>query len=97
MKKFIYVLGLVLLLGLACMHAQAQNVVRKGNNFTVVSKKSEVTKTNYTYTDRSGITYPIYISSKGKAFIIKTSKKTGKKYRQYIPRVTDEIAKNDVK
>lgn len=94
MKKFITILGLVLLLGFACMHAQAQTtLVRKGNNFTVVSNKSELKKTSYTYTDRNGVTYPIYISEKGKAFIIKTSKKTGKKYRQYIPRVTDELKK----
>lgn len=95
MKKFIKILGLVLLLGFMCISTQAQNtLVRKGNNFTVVS---DARKTSYTYTDRNGVTYPIYISPKGKAFIVKTSKKTGKKYRQYIKRVTDELAKIDVK
>lgn len=94
MKKFVTILGLVLLLGFMCTSTQAQTLVRKGNNFTVVS---DARKTNYTYTDRNGVTYPIYISPKGKAFIVKTSRKTGKKYRQYIKRVTDELAKIDVK
>jgi len=73
---------------------QAQGVERKGNNFTQVSNKkssSKETKTQYTYTDSKGTIYPVYLSSTGKAFIKKVSKKTGKEYRQYIPEVGRQI------
>ena len=94
MKKFIYALGLVLLLGVTCLHVQAQNVTRNGNTFTQQSKqKAEPTKTQYVYVDKDGIQYPIYLSSKCKSFIIKKSKKTGKEYRQYLPEITKQLSK----
>lgn len=72
---------------------QAQNVERKGNTFTqVTNKKSsgKEVKTQYTYTDSKGNTYPIYLSSTGKAFILKVSKKSSK-YKQYMPEIGKQI------
>ena len=76
----------------------AQKIERRGNTFVEVcdsSKKQrgEVKKTEYVYTDKKGNTYPIFLSSTGKAFIIRTSKKTGKEYRQYLPEVTKQLQK----
>lgn len=31
-----------------------------------------------------GVTYPVYVSDKGKMFIFMTSKKSGKQYRKYL-------------
>lgn len=76
----------------ATTNSKAQNVVRKGTVFEQVSKQTDITKTQYTYKDKDGNVYPIYLSSKGKAFIIKTSKKTGKQYRQYLPEITKQLA-----
>ena len=75
---------------------QAQSVVKSGNNFTQVSNKggksgSKETKTQYTYTDSKGTVYPVYLSSTGKAFIKKVSKKTGKEYKQYMPEIGKQI------
>ena len=75
---------------------QAQSVERKGNNFTQVSNKGEKssgkeTKTQYTYTDSKGNVYPVFLSSTGKAFIKKISKKTGNEYKQYLPDVGKQI------
>ena len=73
---------------------QAQSVQRKGNNFTqVTNKKSsgKETKTQYTYTDSKGNTYPIYLGTSGKAYIKRVSKKTGKEYKQYIPEIGKQI------
>lgn len=73
---------------------QAQNVERKGNTFTqVTNKKSsgKEVKTQYTYTDSKGNTYPIYLSSTGKAFILKVSKKSSKEYKQYMPEIGKQI------
>jgi hypothetical protein len=75
---------------------QAQSVERKGNNFTQVTNKGgksggKETKTQYTYTDSKGNVYPVYLSSTGKAFIKKVSKKTGKEYKQYMPEIGKQI------
>lgn len=90
------VLGLiVLILGLITfsMRMHAQNVVRKGSTFVeqADSTKQNGTKTKWTYQDRNGIKYPIYLSPKGKAYIICTSKKTGKQRRRYLPTVTEQL------
>ena len=76
------------------MGIQAQSVQRQGNTFTQVSNKKSAgkeTKTQYTYKDSKGVEYPVYLSSTGKAYIKKISKKTGKEYKQYIPEVGKQI------
>lgn len=91
MKKII-ILAIALMLGMA---ANAQSVQRNGNNFTqVVAKKAteaKETKTDYTFTDRKGNTYPVYLSASGKAFVKRISQKTGKEYKQYLPDVGKQI------
>ena len=92
MKK----LFLIVCLALLDSAVYAQNVVRNGNTFEQVSKKKtkETYKaTPYTYVASDGIKYPIYISEKGKYFILPTSKKTGKQYRRYLPEVTKQLSK----
>jgi len=93
MKKII--LAAIMLFSLN-VGVQAQSVVKSGNNFTQVSNKGgkssgKETKTQYTYTDSKGNVYPIYLSSTGKAFIKKVSKKTGKEYKQYMPEIGKQI------
>lgn len=91
MKRIIASLLVALFIG--ATNANAQKFVQNGNTFVQVSaskeNKSAATKTQYVWKigDKS---YPIYISAKGKAYIIKTSKKTGKEYKYYLP---DEVAK----
>jgi hypothetical protein len=75
----------------------AQTVVRKGNTFYQQSNsnkiaKDSVTFTGYHYFDSKGVRYPIYMSSKGKCFIIRTSLKTGKTYKQYLPEITKQLS-----
>ena len=74
--------------------SNAQSVQRQGNNFTQVSNKKSAgkeTKTQYTFTDSKGVVYPVYLSSTGKAYIKKVSKKTGKEYKQYVPEIGKQI------
>ena len=97
-----YILNILLIALIAVfsptISGQAQNVIRNGNVFTQQSKqKAEITKTKYVYVDKDGVKYPIYLSSKGKAFIVKVSKKTGKEYKQYLPEITKQIANNGYK
>ena len=75
---------------------QAQSVERKGNTFTQVSNrksadKNEGTATKYQYVDSKGKVYTVMLSSTGKAFVWKTSQKTGKAYKQYLPEIGKQI------
>ena len=93
MKRILALLLLCLALA-CCIDAMGQNVVRQGNSFVQVDSKKEAkpaTKTEYIYTDKKGNSYPVWLSAKGKAFIIKVSKKTGKEYRQYVPEIGKQI------
>lgn len=98
-RFLIVLLGLITLVHFgACMNVCAQNVVLKGKTFIeqqTDSTKSNATKTEYTYQDKKGNVYPIYLSSRGKAFILMTSKKTGKEYRKYLPEITKQIGHVD--
>jgi hypothetical protein len=91
----LFIGGVCLMLLVATCPAKAQEVQRNGNNFTQVAKEktseSKETKTEFTYTDTKGNVYPVYLSSTGKAFIKKISKKTGKEYKFYIPEVGKQI------
>ena len=76
--------------------ASAQSVVRKGNTFyqqssskKTIQKDSAVTLTPYTYVIKD-VKYPVYKSSRGSYFIIRTNKK-GEQYRKYV---TKEILGN---
>lgn len=88
---------IVLMLGFIMLLTQelkAQNVVRKGNNFIEQNDSSNrdgATKTDYVYTDKNGVNDTIYLSKNGNAFIYKTSKSTGKKYRKYLPEITKQL------
>ncbi len=84
-------LGFILLLffTLSIANCYAQSYERQGNTFVAKSNKgsrakAEPTKTKFTWKDSKGNEYPIYMSSTGSCFIIKTSAKTGKEYRNYL-------------
>lgn len=91
MKKLIICITMMLAFSLV---TNAQSVQRQGNIFTQVTNKKSAgkeTKTQYTYTDSKGVVYPVWLSSTGKAFIKRVSKKTGKEYKQYLPEVGKQI------
>lgn len=91
MKTFI--LSLILCVcGICSMHAE---VVREGTNFRVEQVKEQGADfpTYYTYTDKSGKVYTIYRSKNKSYYIKKVSKKTGKEYKQYLPKEIQEELK----
>ena len=64
---------------------------------TTLKKTFKITKdkpvlTKYTYKTTRGETYPIYMSTAGRCFIIRTSSRSGKQYRQYLPEVTKQLS-----
>lgn len=95
MKKLFIAAIMLLALSVNNSSTYAQSVKREGTTFVVSSSrsKSEPVKTKFTW-KVGDVEYPIYISSTGSCYIIKTSKKTGKEYKQYLPKeVCAEICK----
>ena len=83
MKKLIV---FTILLFLFCC-VNAQQIKREGNVFSVEKTVStqDTIKTVFAYKDSQGNIYPIWLNKKsGACFIFKTSKKTGKIYKQYM-------------
>ena len=82
MKKII----LCLLLALFCSTISAE-VKREGNTFKVEQTvKESDTVTKYTWIDKDGNIYPVFITNKGACYIFRTSKITGQEYKQYLPK-----------
>lgn len=80
---------LILSLFLASSVAFSQSKIEKdanGNYIQISASKrtSEDKQTGKTFTTSKGDTYPIYVSERGKYYIIRTSKETGNQYKQYL-------------
>ena len=85
---------------------QSKNYTRDGKTFVqqkaqrASGTSSSDTPTIFTWTDSKGNTYPIYLHTYTKGdkagrttcYVIKTSAKTGKEYKYYIPQ-GEEIAR----
>lgn len=90
MKSFI----IACLFIMVSVFAYAQTYTKSGNTYTASSSqqvKQPNTKTDYIWKDSKGNQYPIYISKNGSCYILKTSSKTGKEYKQYLG---EEISKD---
>ena len=94
MKKFLIALVVLIIGAVGQINAE---VVRNGNTFEVTqtTAQSDV-QTPYTWKDKDGKTYPIYISKKGSCYIKRISKKTGKEYKYYLPKETQEQIRKEL-
>lgn len=93
--KYTITMTIIFLIWFACVSsvkAQSVQVQRKGNTFVEVVDSGH--KTTMVYIDKDGNKYPIYVSSKGRHYILKVSKKTGKTYKRYLTKVDEELNKN---
>lgn len=88
---------IVLILGFLAISngLTAQNVRLKGNTFVQQSNNADSISTGYYYQDSQGLKYPVYLSQKSKAYCWLKSKKTGKMYKRYLPKITKELLKSD--
>lgn len=86
---------IVLLLGflVLTLKTQAQNVKLEGNTFVQQVVQRDSTATGFYYQDRDGVKYPVFLSSRGKAYCWMKSKKSGKMYKRYLPKITEELNK----
>lgn len=90
-----YIISLLIMLTLS-MPSFAE-VKREGNNFKVEQTlKAKDTQTKYTWEDKEGNKYPIFITKKGACYVLRTSKKTGKEYKYYLPKDVQETIKKEL-
>lgn len=69
------------------VNAQSIKQDARGNYYAVSAAKDTATTykaTGKTFTTSKGETFPVYESKNGKLFVIRTSKETGKQYKQYL-------------
>lgn len=93
MKKLIF----CLILATISLTSTAE-VKRNGDTFKVeqTSIASQGEKTKYTWEDKEGNKYPIFITKKGACYIKRVSKKTGKEYKCYLPKDIQETIKKEL-
>ena len=91
MKKLI----LCILLALFCINIHAE-VKREGDTFKTEQTANNGTQTKYTWEDKEGNKYPIFITKKGACYVIRVSKKTGKEYKYYLPKDIQETIKKEL-
>lgn len=97
MKKVIITFA-ILIASMSLASAQDHNFTKDGKTFTQGARKgasraSSDVATAYTWKDSKGNTYPIFLhtytkgekAGKTTCYVIKTSAKTGKEYKYYIP------------
>lgn len=102
MKKF-FISALSALAIIMAMPAQAET--NDSTTYTMVDattfkskaktrKASQPIATPYYWEDAKGEKHPIFMTKNGACFVYKTSKKTGKEYRYYLPKdIRTEINK----
>jgi hypothetical protein len=93
MKRYIF----CLLIALFSIASYSQDVVKEGKTFKVqTTQTTSEQQTEYTWEDKKGVKYPIYISKKGALYIKRTSPK-GKEYKQYLSKEAQKIIKKELK
>lgn len=82
MKKLIFVvIALIITISANCQKIKKD---ANGNYYATTTEQTETAKnTGKTYTTAKGEVYSVYISAKGKLFVIRTSK-NGNQYKQYL-------------
>jgi hypothetical protein len=96
-KPYIIVAIIAALMFLGTVSSFAE-VQRSGNTFKVESTTSvsNDTQTKYTWQDKEGKEYPIFITKKGACYVKRVSKKTGKEYKYYLPKDVQETIRKEL-
>lgn len=94
-KLLLVVVLITITLVFVASMAMGQTVILKGTQFSVEGGSKRATAfdslTTYTYRDTNDSVYVVHLSKNLKAFIVRYSQKTGKQYRKYLPKVTEQL------
>ncbi|MBQ1930503.1 MAG: hypothetical protein II344_07745 [Bacteroidales bacterium] len=93
MKRYIF----CLLIALFSIASYSQDVIKEGKTFKVQTTQTNEQQTEYTWEDKKGVKYPIFISKKGACYIKRISSKTGKEYKQYLSKEIQETIEKELK
>jgi hypothetical protein len=89
MKKLFFLLAFVLISTIAGVAQSSTKVdyLREGKTFVQAqtSTSSNDTQTEYTWKDKQGVEYPIFITKNGRCYVNRISKK-GNTYKYYLPK-----------
>lgn len=67
----------------------------EGKTFVQQSNNADSINTGFYYQDTQGYKYPVFLSNKRKAYCWAKSKKTGKMYKRYLPKITQMLKDMD--
>jgi hypothetical protein len=85
MKKTTIIIALILS---SFVGFSQTKIVRDANGNFVTQKApkkaSEDKPTGQTFTTSKGEEFPVYVSERGKYYVLRTSKETGNQYKQYL-------------
>ena len=81
---------LALLIGSSAGYA---DLIKEGNTFIEQSVNKTDKELPFTYKDKSGKEYKLYMSKNNAIYIIKVSSKTNKEYKYYLPKEKQEHIK----
>lgn len=88
---------ITLLIALSMSVIGYADIVRNGDTFKVeTTSVNKDAKTKYTWEDKEGNKYPIFITKKGTCYVLRVSKKTGKEYKYYLPKNIQETIKKEL-
>lgn len=93
MKRFLIALVVLIIGAVGQINAE---VVRSGNTFSVEQTAQTDVQTPYTWKDKNGKIYPIYITKKGSCYVKRISKKTNKEYKYYLPKEIQEQIRKEL-
>lgn len=87
-----------MLIALFSIASYSQDIIKEGKTFKVQTTQTiSEQQTEYTWEDKKGVKYPIFISKKGACYIKKISSKTGKEYKQYLQKEIQETIRKELK
>lgn len=92
MKKLILIFAI-----LTMSLVSIAEIKRDNNTFKVEQASKADTKTKYNWEDKEGNKYPIFVTKNGACYVLRTSKKTGKEYKYYLPKEVQEQIKKELK
>ena len=93
--SILFAIALAMMVFFYTPRTHAQSVVRNGKVFVQQSSQKDSTDTGYVFQDIDGNKYPVFLSAKGKAYAWVKSKKTGKMYKRYLPKITQMLKDMD--
>ena len=84
LSRFMKTLLIALILFISISGRSQEAIRLPSGDYSAIGRKDTLIITGKVFIDRNGVRWPVFLTSRGKLYIIKQSRKTGKKYRSYL-------------